>query len=158
MNYKNNDPNTVISTHISPEGACNLKCPYCSVTYRDTHSRIPMETIKDYVTKLKTRGLKAVILTGGGEPTAYKHFNDLVRWLYKEGLQVALISNGSKAYWKRIDEEPKWYDQRDGHTKADKKWVAKLIKDVALNDLTRLCREGMQACNRLWRDYERNTK
>ena len=60
--------------------------------------------------------------------------------------------------WKRIDEEPKWYDQRDGHTKADKEWVVKLIKDVALNDLTRLCREDMQACNRLWRDYERNTK
>ena len=105
MNYKNNNPNTVISTHISPEGACNLKCPYCSVTYRDTHSRIPMETIKDYVTKLKTIGLKAVILTGGGEPTAYKHFNELVRWLYNEGLQVALISNGSKAYWKRVDED-----------------------------------------------------
>ena len=33
--------------------------------------------------------------------------------------------------WKRIDEEPKWYDKRDGHTKADKKWVVKLIKDVA---------------------------
>ena len=47
MNYKNGDPNTVISTHISPEGACNLKCPYCSVTYRDTHSRIDMDTIKD---------------------------------------------------------------------------------------------------------------
>jgi hypothetical protein len=57
--------------------------------------------------------------------------------------------------WKRIDEEPKWYDQRDGYTKANKEWVAKLLKDVALNDLTTLCREDMQACNRLWRDYER---
>ena len=66
MNYMRGiDPNTVISTHISTEGACNLKCLYCSVTYRDTHSRIDMDTIKDYVTKLKTRGLKAVILTGG---------------------------------------------------------------------------------------------
>ena len=57
--------------------------------------------------------------------------------------------------WKRIDEEPKWYDQRDGYTKADKKWVAKLVKDVALNDLTRLCREDMFLCNTLWRQYER---
>ena len=57
--------------------------------------------------------------------------------------------------WKRIDEEPKWYDQRDGYTKANKEWVAKLIKDVALNDLTRLCREDMKHCNQLWRDYER---
>ncbi|NQZ56115.1 MAG: hypothetical protein HRT88_01405, partial [Lentisphaeraceae bacterium] len=35
--FKEGRPDTVISTHISPEGACNLKCPYCSVTYRDTH-------------------------------------------------------------------------------------------------------------------------
>ena len=32
--------------------------------------------------------------------------------------------------WKRIDKEPKWYDQRDGYTKANKEWVAKLLKDV----------------------------
>ena len=80
-NYKTGDPNTVISTHISPEGACNLTCAYCSVTYRDLHSRIEMDVIKDYVTKLKTRGLKAAILTGGGEPTSYKHINELIRWL-----------------------------------------------------------------------------
>ena len=52
-NYKEGNPNTVISTHISPEGACNLTCAYCSVTYRDTHSRIEMDVIKDYVTKLQ---------------------------------------------------------------------------------------------------------
>ena len=57
--------------------------------------------------------------------------------------------------WKRIDKEPKWYDQRDGYTKANKEWVVKLIKDVTLNDLTRLCREDMFLCNTLWRQYER---
>ena len=60
--------------------------------------------------------------------------------------------------WKRIDKEPEWYDQRDSYTKADKEWVAKLLKDVGLNDLTTLCREDMKHCNQLWRDYERNTK
>ena len=57
--------------------------------------------------------------------------------------------------WKRIDKEPEWYDQRDSYTKADKEWVAKLLKDVGLNDLTTLCREDMKHCNQLWRDYER---
>ena len=94
-NYKTGDPNTVISTHISPEGACNLTCAYCSVTYRDLHSRIEMDVIKDYVTKLKTRGLKAAILTGGGEPTSYKHINELIRWLHGQDLSVALITNGT---------------------------------------------------------------
>tara|TARA_R110000796_G_scaffold115205_1_gene227106 strand:+ start:690 stop:2060 length:1371 start_codon:yes stop_codon:yes gene_type:complete len=102
--YKEGTGRTVVSTHISPEGACNLKCPYCSVTYRDTHSRLDLDVIKDYVVKLKTRGLKAVILTGGGEPTAYKYFNELVQWLkYDQKLSVALITNGTLA--KRL--EPK---------------------------------------------------
>ncbi len=88
---------TVISTHISPEGACNLKCPYCSVTYRDTHQRIALPVIQKYVTDLMTRGLKAVILTGGGEPTIYKDFNELVVWLHRLGIKVALITNGTQS-------------------------------------------------------------
>lgn len=94
-NYRSNAVGTVVSTHISPEGACNLKCPYCSVTYRDTHSRIELDVIKQYVDDLCQRGLKAVVLTGGGEPTAYKYFNDLVLWLKQRGLSVALITNGT---------------------------------------------------------------
>ena len=54
-----------------------------------------MDVIKDYVTKLKTRGLKAAILTGGGEPTSYKHINELIRWLKEQDLSVSLITNGT---------------------------------------------------------------
>lgn len=96
--------NTVISTHISPEGACNLKCPYCSVTYRDTHARIALPRIKNYVEDLMTRGLKAVILTGGGEPTLYPHFNELVKWIkHEKKLEVALITNGTN--FKKVDND-----------------------------------------------------
>lgn len=102
-NYRNKIPGTIISTHISPEGACNLKCPYCSVTYRDTFSRLPLDTIKDYTEKLLSRGLKAVILTGGGEPTVYKQFNELVSFLKSSGLEVALITNGTQTH--RVEEE-----------------------------------------------------
>jgi organic radical activating enzyme len=109
FNYKNGNPNSVISSHISPEGACNLKCPYCSVTYRDTHSRIPIETIVDYVEKLQSRGLKAVILTGGGEPTAYPKINELIKWLkYGCGINIGMITNGTltnrldKDAWKAL--------------------------------------------------------
>lgn len=102
--YRGEGGYTIISTHISPEGACNLKCPYCSVSKRERHNRIELDTIKDYVLKLKTRGLKAVILTGGGEPTLYPAFSELVLWLKKEqNLSVALITNGTNT--KKIDQE-----------------------------------------------------
>lgn len=94
--YRKQGGHTVISTHISPEGRCNLKCPYCSVAKRDVHNQIPLETIKDYVLKLKSRGLKACILTGGGEPTLYPQFEELVYWLkIEQRLSVALITNGT---------------------------------------------------------------
>jgi len=96
--YQNGGGHTVVSSHISPEGACNLRCPYCSVTYRDTHSRIDYAVIEKYVTDLQSRGLKAIILTGGGEPTIYPKFNELVQWLkFDRQLLVALITNGTQA-------------------------------------------------------------
>jgi organic radical activating enzyme len=96
VQYLEGKPGSIVSSHISPEGACNLKCPYCSVTYRDTHSRISLDVIQKYVEDLQTVGLKAIILTGGGEPTAYPDFNKLVQWLkYERKLAVALITNGT---------------------------------------------------------------
>ncbi len=93
--YRAGENHTVISTHISPEGACNLSCPYCSVSKRKRQFRIAFDTIRQYVKSLKRYGLKAVILTGGGEPTLYPEFNELVLWLAEEGLSVALITNGT---------------------------------------------------------------
>jgi len=69
------------------------------------------------------------------------------------------IVNKLQKLWKRIDKEPEWYDQRDSYTKAVKEWVEDLINDVRNSKvITKLCREDMQHCNGLWRDYERNTK
>jgi len=97
QNYRDGNPRTIISTHISPEGACNLDCSYCSVHKRTQSERLKLDDIKGYVQLLKGHGLKAVILTGGGEPTSYKHFNELVEFLHSEGLKIGLITNGTLA-------------------------------------------------------------
>jgi organic radical activating enzyme len=87
---------TAISTHVSPEGACNLSCPYCSVSKRILHARIDFETIQDYLYQLKRLGLKAVIFTGGGEPTAYPEISELILFARHElDLKCALITNGT---------------------------------------------------------------
>jgi MoaA/NifB/PqqE/SkfB family radical SAM enzyme len=101
-NYKKDNPNTIISTHISPTSKCNLSCEYCSVKLRKPN-HIELDVIKDYIEKLSTRGLEAVIITGGGEPTFYKQFNELVHWLkYDQCLSVALITNGTNS--KAVDD------------------------------------------------------
>jgi len=94
--YKRGDGHSVISTHISPEGSCNLRCPYCSVTNRGPRNRIEFADIVTYLEALIERGLKAVIITGGGEPVLYPEINKLVRYIkYERGLDVALITNGT---------------------------------------------------------------
>lgn len=100
-NYKNGNSMTVISTHISPTSRCNLNCKYCSVKKRKPN-QIDLKVIKDYVDKLMTRGLKAVILTGGGEPMLYPYFDELTSWLrYEKGLSIGLITNATQS--KRVE-------------------------------------------------------
>ena len=36
---------------------------------------------------------------------------------------------------------------------GDKKWVMNLISDVRKNNLTKLAREDVQVCNKLWKLY-----
>ena len=38
-------------------------------------------------------------------------------------------------------------------TRADKTWVMNLISDVRKNNLTKLAREDVQVCNKLWKLY-----
>ena len=54
----------------------------------------------------------------------------------------------------RINRQNKWYDPRDAVTSSDRNWVVKLMKEVHINKLTKLCREDMFLCNTLWRQYE----
>jgi hypothetical protein len=58
--------------------------------------------VKDYIERLMSRGLKAVILTGGGEPTLYKDFNPLAEWILEQDLDLALITNGTQ--FKRVSD------------------------------------------------------
>lgn len=96
--YKSVGVASPISTHISPEGACNLNCSYCSVSKRKKASRIELGVIKQYLDDLCKKGLKAVIITGGGEPTIYPNINALLKYIYSLGLKCALITNGTSLY------------------------------------------------------------
>jgi len=85
---------SVISTHISPTGNCNLNCEYCSVSKRKKHDQLEVDTIIKYIEDLIPRGLKAVIFTGGGEPTIHPQWNEIVLKLRLHNLKFGLITNG----------------------------------------------------------------
>src|SRR5690606_23766241 len=54
------------------------------------------ETLRAQLGEMAARGLRSVILIGGGEPTLYPGFTDFVKYLKELRLQVAVVSNGSR--------------------------------------------------------------
>jgi len=93
-----NKRNHPIVLHIMPTELCNLRCAFCSVAQRGKNGKLfpdlEMSRIKNVVKKFKKMGLKAVILSGGGEPTIYPRINELLEFLHSEKLETGLISNG----------------------------------------------------------------
>ena len=90
------DGHSVISATIAPTNECNLNCPYCNQQNREKNISLPLETIKKFVDALIPRGLEGVVISGGGEPTKYRQFNELIKWLKNEKeLALGLITNGT---------------------------------------------------------------
>ena len=85
-------PRPVVS-HIMPTDICNHKCAFCSVQTRDGDT-LDLDWIATYLDQLTPIGLKAVILSGGGNPILYKRFNTLVDLLHSRKLKIGLITNG----------------------------------------------------------------
>lgn len=101
MNKLRNGQGMPIVTHIMPTDVCNFRCSFCSVQYREGDA-LTMPKIEDYLDQLCALGLKAVIISGGGNPILYKcpetkaNFNDLIESIHARGLEIGCISNGMK--------------------------------------------------------------
>lgn len=75
---------------------CNNNCEYC--TYKrhknDTGSAyMPYEDFKRYARKLKTMGVKGIILTGGGEPTINPDFDKICDFLERNKYPYGINTN-----------------------------------------------------------------
>jgi len=83
-----------ISLSISPTSRCNLQCTFCSNVNRDSHEDLDVEKCLEFIKTLKSIGLKAVTITGGGDPTMYHGINVLIQYCNMIGLKIGLITNG----------------------------------------------------------------
>jgi sulfatase maturation enzyme AslB (radical SAM superfamily) len=86
-----------ISINLDLTTACNYRCDHCiDWDILNTKHRHDEETLRSSICTMVERGLRSVILIGGGEPTIYPGFSDFVRFLKDLELQVAIVSNGSR--------------------------------------------------------------
>lgn len=128
--------NTVRPIYVQwfPTNLCNAACNFCSYghwkdgkqgppperwknneLFEDNVS-MPVDKMRETTDCLHKMGVKAVEISGGGEPTTYPHFDELVSRLSTDGLEIALVTNGvlvdqkraqflmqeNKAVWVRV--------------------------------------------------------
>ncbi|KAA3609480.1 MAG: radical SAM protein [Planctomycetota bacterium] len=86
-----------LSINLDLTTACNYACDHC-IDWDSLNSPIRHQEsiLKSSLEQLIRRGLRSVILIGGGEPTLYPGFLDMVAFLKQRKLQVAVVSNGSR--------------------------------------------------------------
>jgi len=117
-------PIAPVSINLDLTTACNYRCDHCiDWDILNTPNKHEEEKLKSAMKEMRDRGMRSVILIGGGEPTVYPGFSPMVRYLKSLGLQIAVVSNGSGN--RKILEIADCLDERD--------WV-RLSLDSGTND------------------------
>ena len=95
---RNTPPNYApVSINLDLTSACNFACPHCvDSKIINTGKYLEIEDIKRTVDILQSHGLLSIILLGGGEPTLHKDFEKIVRFIKNKGLQLGIVTNGSR--------------------------------------------------------------
>lgn len=91
------DSSYPITVELSLTNRCNFNCVWCSdkgirqAFGGDLDKKIIFELLED----LGKGGTRSICIEGGGEPTLYKDFKDVVLKAQECGLKVGMLTNGS---------------------------------------------------------------
>lgn len=93
----NLNDNTIPAYHVqlSPTNRCNFKCSFCSCGKVDRKFQLEWEELKVIMETALNSGMKAITITGGGEPTLYPNINELIAMLGNWGVSVGMVTNGT---------------------------------------------------------------
>ena len=96
----NMDNSYPISVELTLTNKCNLRCVYCSDQMLRERQGGGSELSKDVLFQLfddlAAGGTQGITIEGGGEPTIYPAFDEVVEYAKNAGLAVGLITNGTQ--------------------------------------------------------------
>ena len=92
-----------IHVQIVPTNRCNHDCEFCAyrisgyTSNEDFHSTdtIPIEKLLEIVDSCKEMGVRAIEITGGGEPTVHPEFPKLCQAIGDADIDYGVVTNGS---------------------------------------------------------------
>jgi MoaA/NifB/PqqE/SkfB family radical SAM enzyme len=89
------DSGRLLTLRLETSLLCNLRCEYC---YRESgepkEDEMTFEEIINIVHQAKDLGARSIVIIGGGEPTVYPNFKELVETIHGLGMISVIITNG----------------------------------------------------------------
>ena len=100
---RNNIPIAPLHVQLIPTNVCNQRCSFCSYRQKgyssnatfDDRNTIPFSKLAEIISSCEEMGVRAIQLTGGGEPTCHPQFLLLCETILNAGIDLAVVSNGS---------------------------------------------------------------
>lgn len=96
---------TPLFAQIDLTNTCNLNCNFCSYkvgNYSPDHmkdfkmsDRISLEVIKKSFKDMRMLGVKAIEITGGGEPSLHPNYKEIIKYAKELEFELALVTNGT---------------------------------------------------------------
>ncbi len=92
---KARDSCRLLTLRIETSLVCNMKCRYCAWESGNALDyEIDFTELKRCIDDGISLGIKSVVIIGGGEPTIYSHFAELVMYINSKKLIPVVITNG----------------------------------------------------------------
>jgi len=93
----------MLTVHLMPQNLCNQSCEFCAyrmegnknAQFIDYNKSLPETSLGPLFQDMHQLGVKGVEITGGGEPLAYAHIDDIFILAGGLDIRTALVTNGT---------------------------------------------------------------
>jgi MoaA/NifB/PqqE/SkfB family radical SAM enzyme len=86
--------NRLLAIRLETNKSCNLRCRYCYAQSGEDLAKVAdFKNLKNIILQAKELGIRSVVVIGGGEPTLYPNFKDLIAYIDSLDIIPVIFSN-----------------------------------------------------------------
>ena len=88
------ETNRLLSIRLETSLSCNLKCIYCcNKSGKALEDELPYLKLTNIIDEAYELGAESIVVIGGGEPTIYPHFRELITYIFEKNLVPVIFTN-----------------------------------------------------------------